>query len=127
MNSMDIYLQIVFLFVIALPVAAITWVVTHEELFREFHDLCVKRSEVEKRLYARKFFYLFTCEYCFSHYVTVVFLWVTRFKMLFSNWRGYLIAGFALVWIANLYIALFTRLRLDLKKQRVQIRNKGTK
>ena len=94
---MDIHLQIVFLFVIAVPVASITWVVTHEELFHEFHDLCVRRSEIGKRLYERKFFYPFTCEYCFSHYVTVGFLFVTRFKLLFPDWRGYLIgAGLSL-------------------------------
>jgi hypothetical protein len=53
------------------------------------------------RLYKRKFFYLFTCEYCFGHYVTVSFLVITRFKLLFTDWRGYLISGFALVWLAN--------------------------
>lgn len=121
---MDIHLQIIFLFVIALPVASITWTVTHEELFHEFHEGCVKRSETCKRQYQRKFFYLLTCEYCFSHYVTVGFLFLTRFKMLFSDWRGYLIAGLALVWIANIYIALFTRLRLNLKEQRVEIGRK---
>jgi hypothetical protein len=121
---MDIHLQIIFLFVIALPVASITWTVTHEELFHEFHEVCVKRSGACKRLYQRKFFYLFTCEFCFSHYVTVGFLFVTRFKMLFANWRGYLISGFAVAWIANVYIALFTRLRLDLKEQRADIEHK---
>ena len=33
------------LLILALPVAAIAWTVTHEELFREFHDYCVDRSE----------------------------------------------------------------------------------
>ena len=33
------------LLVLALPVAAIAWTVTHEELFREVHDYCVDRSE----------------------------------------------------------------------------------
>jgi hypothetical protein len=121
---MDIHLQIIFLLVIALPVASITWTVTHEELFHEFHEVCVKHSGSCKRLYQRKFFYLFTCEFCFSHYVTAGFLFVTRFKMLFSDWRGYLIGGLAVVWVANVYIALFTRLRLDLKEQRVDIGHK---
>jgi hypothetical protein len=117
-------LQIVFLFVIALPVAAITWTVTHEELFREFREVCVERSAACKRLYARKFFYIFTCEYCFSHYVAGSLLLLTRFKMLFSDWRGYLIACLAMVWIANVYIALFARLRLDVREQRVNIEDK---
>ena len=32
------------LLVLALPVAAISWAVTHEELFREVHDYCLDRS-----------------------------------------------------------------------------------
>ena len=33
------------LLILALPVAAIAWTVTHEELFREFHDYCLDRSQ----------------------------------------------------------------------------------
>ena len=56
--------------------------------------------------YERKFFYLFTCEYCFSHYVTIFFLIITRYTLLYDGWRGYLIAGFSLVWIANQYMSI---------------------
>ena len=66
----------------------------------------------------RKFFYLFTCEYCFSHYVTILTLIVTGYKLLIDDWRGYVIAGFALVWIANVYMSLFGLIRLDLRKER---------
>ncbi len=68
----------------------------------------------------RKFFYLFTCEYCFSHYVTILFLILTGFKLLMDNWVGYVIAGFALVWIANVYMSLYNFLRTDLKKERIE-------
>jgi hypothetical protein len=37
------------------------------------------------------------------------------------GWRGYLISGFALVWIANIYMSIFARLRLDIKRERVEI------
>ena len=69
----------------------------------------------------RKFFYLFTCEYCFSHYVTVFFVALTDFKLLLNDWRGYLIAGFALVWIANIYMSLFGRIRIELKRERTEV------
>jgi hypothetical protein len=72
-------------------------------------------------LYQRKFFYLFTCEYCFSHYVALIFLPITRFQLLYPDWRGYLIALFSLVWVANVYMSLFGMIRLDLKKERVEI------
>ena len=118
---MNIMLQVLSLFIIALPIASVAWTITHEEVFREFHDFCLAKSKTCRRIYERKFFYLFTCEYCFSHYVTAVFLGITRYKLLFPDWRGYLIAGFSLVWVANMYIGLFARIRLDLRKERVEI------
>jgi hypothetical protein len=115
-----------FLFVLAIPVAAVSWAVTHEEIFREPREWCAKKSESCRKFFQRKFFYLFTCEYCFSHYVAVAFLFLTRFKLLYSDWRGYLVSGFSLVWMANLYMSLFGRLRLDIKRERVEIAVKET-
>ena len=108
------------MFLIAIPVACVAWTVTHEEVFREPREYCVERSKNCRRWYKRKFFYLFTCEYCFSHYVTAAFLIITRFKLLFPDWRGYLLALFALVWIANQYMGVFNRLRLDIKGEKIE-------
>ena len=113
--------QIIWLLVLALPIASIAWTVTHEEVLREPRDYCAERSRRAPNLPVRKFFYLLTCEYCFSHYVVVVFLIITRFKLLYDDWRGYLVAGFALVWLANIYMGIFGRLRLDIKRERVEI------
>ena len=109
------------LVILALPVAAIAWTVTHEELFRELHDYCVERSRVGTSIVARKFFYLLTCEYCFSHYVAAAWLLITRFTLLYSDWRGYLISWFALVWLANHYIAVYARLKLGIRSERLDI------
>ena len=119
---MTLGLQIIWLFVLAIPIACIAWTVTHEEVFREPRDYCLDKSQQCARLYQRKFFYLFTCEYCFSHYVAVFFLVITGYKLLYQDWRGYLIAGFALVWVANQYMSLYGRLRLDIKRERVEIK-----
>jgi hypothetical protein len=113
--------QFAYLFILALPIASIAWTVTHEEVFREPREWCKKNSESCNRLVQRKFFYLFTCEYCFSHYITLIFLVITRFKLLFPDWRGYLISGFALVWVANFYMNIYSRVRLDIKRERVEI------
>jgi len=118
---MNMSLQVVSLFIIAIPVASISWTITHEEVLREFRELCMVASKTRQHLYARKFFYLFTCEFCLSHYVAALFLIVTRYKLLFTDWRGYLIAGFSLVWVANVYMGLFGRIRLDLRKERAEI------
>ena len=113
--------QIAWLFLLAIPIACIAWTVTHEEVFRELHEWCVEKSKTCRHIYQRKFFYLFTCEYCFSHYVTIFFLILTRYTLLLHDWRGYLIAGFALVGVANLYMSIFARLRLEIKHERVEI------
>lgn len=116
---MDLDTQIIWLFVLAIPVACIAWTVTHEEVFREPREFCVRKSQDCKTLAARKFFYLFTCEYCFSHYVTVFFIAITGYKLLLDDWRGFLIGGFALVWIANVYMSLYGFLRIDIRKERI--------
>ncbi len=112
--------QITWLFVLAIPVACIAWTITHEEVFREPREYCLRCSQQRKSLLARKFFYLLTCEYCLSHYVTIFFLTITGYKLLYTDWRGYLISGFSIVWIANLYINLFGLFRQDIKKERAE-------
>lgn len=119
---MSLGAQIVWLLVLALPIASIAWTITHEDLFREPREFCQEKSQSCRRLLQRKFFYVFTCEYCLSHYVTIFFLIVTRYRLLFDDWRGYLIGGFALVWVANIYMALFAHIRLDVKKERTEIK-----
>lgn len=118
---MSIGTQIIWLFVLGIPVACIAWTVTHEEVFREPRNYCARQSQHASSALRRKFFYLFTCEYCFSHYVVILFLAITRYKLLYTDWRGYLVGGFALVWVANIYMSLFGRLRLDIKREHVEI------
>jgi len=114
--------QIIALFILAIPAASVAWTVTHEEVFREPREYCASRSEKSNSLFCRKFFYLFTCEYCFSHYIAAGVLAVARYRLLFPDWRGYLVAFFSLVWIANLYMSIYNRLRLDIKHEQVAIK-----
>ena len=116
-----LYHQTAILLLLALPIACVSWTVTHEEVFREPRDFCKKQSERANALPKRKFFYLFTCEYCFSHYVTALALLLFQFQLLYTGWRGYLVAWFALVWIANVYMNFYNRLRLDIKHENVTI------
>jgi hypothetical protein len=119
--AMPLSAQLFWLFILAIPIASVAWTITHEEVFGEARRWCERNSKECRTFLQRKFFYLFTCEYCFSHWVTAFFLIVTRFKLLFTDWRGYLIAGFALVWVANVYMSFFARIRLDVKRERVEI------
>ena len=113
-------MQLDVLFLLPLAIACIAWTVTHEEIFKEPREYCVTRSKKSKKLLSRKFFYVFTCEYCFSHYVTIFFLIITKYKLLFDDWRGYIIAGFALVWISNIYMSLYGFVRIGLKNEKIE-------
>lgn len=117
-------LQLLWLFVLAIPISCVSWTVTHEEVFREPREFCAKKSEDCRRLLQRKFFYLFTCEYCLSHYVTVIFLLLTGFKLLLDDWRGYVLSLFALVFVANVYMSLYNRLRVVLNVDRTDLQVK---
>ena len=46
-------------------------------------------------------------------------LFITKYQLLYPDWRGYLTGGFALVWIANIYMSLFGFVRVGLKRERV--------
>ena len=116
---MELSNQIINLFLLALPVACISWTVTHEEIFKEPRDFCIKKSKACRTIYQRKFFYLFTCEYCFSHYIAAIFLIMTKYHLLFNDWRGYVIAFFALVWITNAYMSVFGFIRVGMKREKM--------
>ncbi len=115
---MDLIYQVFSLFILAVPVACISWTITHEEAFHEVKDFCISKSKDSKNLFKRKFFYLLTCEYCLSHYVTILMLIMTKFTLLMPGWRGYIISGFSVVWIANIYMSLYSFLRVDIKKEK---------
>ena len=124
---MPLGMQTAWLLMLAVPVACIAWTVTHEEVFREPREYCRQQTRRARSLSRRKFFYLFTCEYCFSHYIAAIFLLITRFQMLYSGWRGYVVAWFALVWVANQYMSIYNRLRLDIKNEDLEIKAKEEK
>ena len=119
---MPLHEQFAWLLMLGIPVACIAWTVTHEEMFREPREYCQRECGRARSFGRRKFFYLFTCEYCFSHYVAAGVLAIARFKMLFPDWRGYVVAFFALVWIANQYMSIYNRIRLDIKHEQVEIK-----
>jgi|SRR5579859_1279137 len=119
----ELGVQIIELLLIAIPISSISWTITHEEVFREPRNFCERCSREAPNLLTRKFFYLFTCEYCFSHWISLLLLAITRFHLIYADWRGYFLGLFALVWVANQYMSIFGRLRLDIKRERVEIKS----
>ncbi len=112
--------ELLWLFLLPLAIACVSWTVTHEEIFREPREYCMDRSRSCRSFLARKLFYIPTCEYCFSHYVTAAFLALTGYRLLLDDWRGVVIAFFALVAVANAYMSAYNRLRVDIKTERLQ-------
>ncbi len=117
---MQISTQIFWLLILSMIVASIAWTVTQEEIFREIREKCEDKSEKCGSLAQRKFFYVFTCEYCFSHWVTMLILILTGFQLLIDDWRGYILAFFAIPWMANQWMRLYKRLRVDIKHENVK-------
>lgn len=117
-DSHHLAAQVVWLFVLSIPVACVAWTVTHEEIFREPREYCQRMSKSCDRVVKRKFYYLFTCEYCFSHYITAAAIVLTGYRLLLDDWRGYVLAFFAVVWVSNGFMSLFARLRVDIRSER---------
>jgi hypothetical protein len=103
------------LIVISLAVASVSWTVTQEQIFHELQEFSRARSKSAPSLIERKFFYVFTCEYCFSHWVTILLLIITGFQLLFDDWRGYLVAFFVIPWLANQWMSIYRRIRVEIK------------
>jgi hypothetical protein len=116
---MEMIHQLFAVFILSIAVASVSWTVTQEEIFREFRDYCEKKSEASKNLMGKKFFYLFICEYCFSHWVGLVFIVLSGFALLFNDWRGRIIAFFVIPWVSNQFMSLYRRLRVDIKHEKL--------
>jgi hypothetical protein len=116
----DLSTELLWLFLLPLAIACVSWTVTHEEIFREPREYCAERSRTSSGLLPRKLFYIPTCEYCFSHYVAAAFLVLTGYRVLLDDWRGVLIAFFVQVAFANAYMSAYGRLRVDIKTERLQ-------
>ena len=55
--------------------------------------------------------------------MAALFLVLTQYHLLYADWRGYLIAWFSLVFVANLYMGAFGKVKLGVTKERVEIKN----
>jgi hypothetical protein len=119
--------QLIWLAILALPVACMSWTVTHEEVFREPREWLAECSRTSRCWWQRKLSYGLTCEYCFSHYVAAGFVALTRYQLLLTDWRGYLIAWLALVAVANVYLSAYSRLRVDIHKEKAETRETETR
>ena len=111
--------QIYYLLGLSLAVASISWTVTQEDIFYEPRKYCADRSKSDESLLLRKLFYIPTCEYCFSHWVTLFILLITGYRFMYDDFRGYFLAFFVLPWVANQWMSLYRRIRVEIKHENI--------
>jgi hypothetical protein len=109
--------QIFWLVTLAMAVGSIAWTITQEEIFREWREYCDDKKQNCVSVPQKKFFYVFTCEYCFSHWVTAFIIILTGFRLLIDDWRGYILAFFVIPWLANQFMSVYRRLRIGIKHE----------
>jgi hypothetical protein len=119
--------QLFWLAMLGLAAACISWTATREEITREPREWLTRCGEQSPHWWTRKLCYMFTCEYCFSHYVAAGLVVLTDFRMLLEDWRGYLLAWLALVAVANVYMSSYSRLRVEIKKERAALEETETR
>jgi hypothetical protein len=105
------------LVLLSMAIASISWTITQEEIFREPREWCGRLCKTARSTIVRKFFYVFTCEYCFSHWVALIAILITGFRLVYDDWRGLLVAFFVLPWLANQWMSVYRRLRVEIKKE----------
>lgn len=117
---------------LAVPVAIICRSLTKEEVFREPREWlqgCYKKCRERYSqasglacvgwLLLGKLTYLFTCEFCSSFWVSLlVAVGIADYQIRYEGWRGYALAVFVVMGVANVYMSLFSLIRLDLRKTR---------
>jgi len=113
--------QLIWLALLALPVACVSWTVTREEILREPRTWLAECSQTCRLWWQRKFCYALTCDYCFSHYVAAGLVALTGYRLLLPDWRGFLLGWLALVAVANVYLSAYSRLRVELHKEKAEI------
>ena len=86
----------------------------------------IRKSKEIDSLIKRKSFYLFSCEYCFSHYISLLVLIFSQFKLVFDDGRGFGVSFFDLVFIANVYMTIYGLLRQNLKAEKIEAELKYT-
>ncbi|HEX7446056.1 MAG TPA: hypothetical protein VF306_00845 [Pirellulales bacterium] len=117
---------------LAAPVAILVRAFTTEEIGREPREYCSQRqacyrdrrgadcSLVDRAwcFVLQKLFYMPTCDFCLSFWVSLAVVWLAEYQIFFSDWRGSALACFVVMGVANLYLALFALLRVDMRKER---------
>ena len=113
--------QVGLLLLLALAIGCMSWTVTHEEVFREPREYCKRKSPGLPVAAATQVLLPVHLRVLLQPLCHAIVLFCTRFSLLYVGWRGYVLAEFALVFAANMYMGLYNRMRLTIKHENVSI------
>jgi len=114
-------------FWIAAAVAVIAWTQAKEEITRELRQWLQFQTETGRNILVRKLAYMFTCEFCFSFWVSLLALVVFRHRVAYDDWRGVVLAQFVTWAIANVYMTGYSMFRTDIRKDQIEIKKEESK
>ena len=83
------------LLALALAVASISFTVTETKLFKPYREWATKKAPI--------FGSLFSCGYCFGHWVAALLVVIYRPRLFNFYWLlDYIITGLVIAWLAGL-------------------------
>jgi hypothetical protein len=118
---------------LAAPVAILARALATEEIGREAREFCAAQQACcqERRrssdagkircaadFLLQKLFYMPTCEFCSSFWVSLIVVLIAEYRIHFDDWRGVALACFVVMGLANVYLSVFTQIRVDSRKDR---------
>ncbi len=108
------------LFPYAAVVAVLVRTLTTEAIFQEPRDWLERyAADPGHPLLWRKLSYMPTCDFCASFWVSLALVaGLFQYRLVFEDWRGYVVSVFTVMALANVYMAAFSLLRLDLRRDR---------
>jgi hypothetical protein len=114
--------------VMAATVAILARAAAMEEVFSEPRQWLTKRAEDGSRAWVvRKVCYMSCCPFCLSFWLSLLVVIACEHWLFFDDWRGLILSVFAVMGIANVYMECFSRLRLDVRRNRAEAENREHK
>lgn len=108
-------------FVIAGAVAVSAWTIAKEEIFRELREWCKQINQGGKLPWVIcKAAYIPTCEYCCSFWVTLVAVYVLQYTVIWTEWRGSVLAQLFTWSLAVAYMAVFQYFRVEIRRDGIE-------
>jgi hypothetical protein len=103
---------------LAAVVAVLDRTICQEEITKELRSYLQYWKDKARSLLVRKLCYGLTCEFCCSFWLSLLIVSVWQYQLLSDDFRGYILAVFVVMAVANVYMGFYNHIRVDLRKER---------